>query len=173
MHTIVIENKVPQDLIKPGEQLSAIREKKGYTLEYIANKLHLRVRLLELLESDAYEKMPQPVFIRGYIRAYAKLLSITADPIIDAFNHFCVEERKIERALWQTKRETNINERALRWGTGCIMLVIVAALVLWWQKNTDSSPISLSTHINKQHKSQNITELKATSTMQSLFKTEQ
>ncbi len=64
----------------PGAQLAALREQHGYTAEYVASKLHLRVCMIERLEADDYQDMPEPVFIKGYLRAYAHLPGAPVPP---------------------------------------------------------------------------------------------
>lgn len=140
MNSTVPMDEAPADNLiqNPGAQLALIREKKGYSREYVAGKLHLRVRLIELLEEDAYEQMPEPVFVKGYFRAYAKLLGVAAEPYVSSFNKTVVAERKPEKAaLWQSKRESHRGERAVRWITACIVIAAVAAVSFWWQKNSD------------------------------------
>src|SRR4051812_37037371 len=91
----------------PGISLSKIREEKGYTIEYVASKLHLRVRIIELIEQGDFNLLPEPVFVKGYLRAYSKLLGISPDPFLAVFQEQNVSEKKPERALWQSKRETH------------------------------------------------------------------
>lgn len=123
---------------KPGAHLASARIQKDYTIEYVAGKLHLRTRVIELLEADEYTSMPEPVFIKGYLRAYAKLLDIPHQPLLDTFNEQHVTERKIEKALWQSRRETNKAEHAVRWVTAIFALVVMGAVAMWWQANKDS-----------------------------------
>ena len=124
---------------KPGMQLAKVREQKGYSQEYVAGKLHLRVRIIELLEADDYEQMPEPVFIKGYLRAYAKLLDIPSEPLLAIFNSIYSTERKLEKAaLWQGRREPNKSERAVRLLTGVIAAAAIVAVGFWWQKNKDN-----------------------------------
>lgn len=139
MNTTVLSGDTAQIKIEnPGSQLALIREQKGYSREYVAGKLHLRVRVIELLEEDAYEQLPEPVFIKGYLRAYAKLLGVVPDPYLASFNTMFVVERKTEKvALWQGKRESHVGERAVRWISGLIVVSAVIAVSIWWQKNND------------------------------------
>ena len=123
---------------KPGAQLASIRIQKGYTTDYVAGKLHLRVRLIELLEADDYQNMPEAVFIKGYLRAYAKLLDVPFQPLVELFNCHPSTDRKLERALWQSRRETNKAEHAIRWLTGIFAVVVLAAVAMWWQSNKDN-----------------------------------
>jgi cytoskeleton protein RodZ len=145
--------------INPGAQLASIREKKGYTVEFVANKLHLRTRVIELIENNEFNSLPGPVFVKGYLRAYAKLLEVSPDPYLAVFNEQFVSEKKPERApLWQqSKREPNKAEHAIRWFTLLFALGVIVAVGVWWQKNQDSqqqgfseksTPVDLSLNNN-------------------------
>ena len=140
MDTASIVDKQSSDLIeKPGKQLAAYRTSKGLSLEYVASKLFLRTQLLESLEADNYTKLPQAVFIKGYIRSYANLLGMAPEPLISAFNQFCVEDRKTERALWQSRRTPNTQERLVRWVTGLIVVSVLVGVTIWWEQSNHPS----------------------------------
>lgn len=137
--TTIMDEIVEEELIKPGAQLAAERQRQGHSEEHIARKLHLRVRLIELLEADDYQSMPEPVFIKGYIRAYAKLLGVPPQPLMDIFNRLYITvERKTEKALWQSRKETNKAEHAIRWLTGIFALIVLTAVAGWWYANKDN-----------------------------------
>lgn len=170
-----VDEKEPQLIEKPGAQLAFIREKKGYTPEYVAGKLHLRKRIVELLEADVYDQLPQAVFVKGYIRAYAKFLGVDADPLITLFNNSFVEERKSERTLWQSRREPSINERLVRWVTALIVLAAILSVTVWWQKNNNLAVNALHSIQNDEMKTSQKptgTYLTEVSKIQSLFKAE-
>jgi cytoskeletal protein RodZ len=122
----------------PGVQLSNLRQQKGYTTEYVASKLHLRVRIIELIEQGEFDLLPEPVFIKGYLRAYAKLLGVTPDPFLHLFNAQYIEEKKPERALWQSKRESHKAEHFIRWFTVVFALGVMISVGLWWHNNRDN-----------------------------------
>ena len=110
MNTTVIVDEIHNGTQeKPGMQLARVREKKGYSQEYVAGKLHLRVRIIELLEVDDYDQMPEPVFIKGYLRAYAKLLSVPAEPLLETFNSMYSSERKLEKAYGRVENRIRGN----------------------------------------------------------------
>lgn len=121
---------------KPGALLAGVRMQKGYSTEYVAGKLHLRVNMIELLEADAYHKMPEPVFIKGYLRAYAKLLGVRPDPLLEVFNGLHHEERTYEKPLWQSRRvEPHRDHRMIRWMTALFAVGLLVAIGLWWQSS--------------------------------------
>ncbi|MDF1646042.1 MAG: helix-turn-helix domain-containing protein [Legionellaceae bacterium] len=132
---------------KPGAKLASIREKSGHSMEYVAGKLHLRVRVIELLEADAYDEMPEPVFIKGYLRAYAKLLDVDPAPLLDMFNCFYDDDEPAsERTLWQSRKQTNRTEHWVRFGTALFALIVLGAVFGWWIKNKDVETL-FSAHV--------------------------
>lgn len=142
MNITTVADELKNTEESPGAELARIREKKGFTREYVAGKLHLRVRLIELLEKDEYAEMPEPVFIMGYLRAYAKLLSIAPDPLIAAFkNLYSITDRKPEKALWQSKRESNKGEWVVRVLTAMVAISAMVAIAFWWQKGREDQPL--------------------------------
>jgi cytoskeleton protein RodZ len=164
-----IEDKVTQ---KPGALLSTVRKQKGLSTEYVAGKLHLRVRLIELLEADDYDNMPEPVFIKGYLRAYAKFVEIAPEPLLEAFNSLYISERKVDKALWQSRRETHKAEHAVRWITAFFAIGVIIAVAIWWHTNKDNErllPANISHNETQNVKSENEIRLTDLSKMRSLL----
>ncbi len=99
----------------PWETLKEKREQKGLTIEEVADRLKVSKKYLLLLEKGELSGLPEPVFVKGYIRAYCKLLEIDSEPFLEEFNEF-LEERSAEfrprienlpdipRRTWLTKR---------------------------------------------------------------------
>jgi cytoskeleton protein RodZ len=75
------ENAAP-DL--PGRRLAAARAARGLTITEIALRLKFAPRQIEALEADRYDALAGPAFVRGMIRAYAKLVGEDADALIAA-----------------------------------------------------------------------------------------
>lgn len=136
--TVTVDEIIDEGYTKPGARLATLRLQKGYSSEYIAGKLHLRVRIIELLEADDYQHLPEPVFIKGYLRAYAKLLGVPVQPLLDIFNSSYKSDRVSEKALWQSRRETNRAEHAIRWLTGFFAAMVLVAVAVWWYTNKDN-----------------------------------
>jgi len=73
------------DIHLPGVQLRAERERRHWTQEEVALKLKLKVNQIDALERDAYERFAAPIFVSGYLRNYARLLELPAEPMLAAF----------------------------------------------------------------------------------------
>lgn len=136
--TTTLDELNQNEIDNPGLQLASIRLQRGFSIEYVASKLHLRVRIIELLENGDFNLLPEPVFIKGYLRAYAKLLGVAPEPFLAVFNQQNTFETKTERALWQSKRESHKGEHLLRLITIVFALGVMVAVGVWWQKNRDT-----------------------------------
>ena len=60
----------------PGERLRSARKAKGIDLGLAARELHLPEDRLAALERDEYSVIPGRVFVRGYLRNYARLVGL-------------------------------------------------------------------------------------------------
>jgi cytoskeleton protein RodZ len=56
------------------------------SLEEIARTTRVAQRYLESLEADAYDELPAPVFIRGFIRAYCQALGASPDDALTCYD---------------------------------------------------------------------------------------
>src|SRR3989442_5007523 len=62
-----------------GEYLRELRDRRGISLEEIARVTRVGSSYLESLESDRFAELPEPVFTRGFIRAYCQALGEPPD----------------------------------------------------------------------------------------------
>lgn len=152
MTTDNIENRIKES---PGAQLAAIRTAKGLSVDYVANKLHLRIQLILSLEADDYQNMPDSVFVKGYLRAYAKLMEVNPEPFLEVFNKNFFVERKLEKTLWQPSRETSHAEKSLRWLTLGFGVVVLVAVAVWWYKSQENQNIFAGALTTIQEKDKN------------------
>jgi cytoskeleton protein RodZ len=57
-----------------GARLRAGRDKTGLTLLQVAEKLHVDAKVVESLESERFDALGAPVFVRGHLKHYAELI---------------------------------------------------------------------------------------------------
>ncbi|MBU3736738.1 MAG: DUF4115 domain-containing protein [Methylobacterium sp.] len=68
-----------------GETLAAARNAAGMSIDEVAAKLRLSARQIRALEEDDTANLPDATFVRGFLRNYAKLLGLEAEPLIAAY----------------------------------------------------------------------------------------
>jgi len=66
-----------------GIHLKQQREKAGIGLDQIATVTKIRLSLLCDLENDRLDSLPNGVFLRGFVRAYAEAISIRPDRALE------------------------------------------------------------------------------------------
>jgi cytoskeleton protein RodZ len=65
-----------------GQTLREARESQGLSVEEVATRLRLMQRQVDAIESDDFASLGQPVFARGFVRNYAKLLELPHDALL-------------------------------------------------------------------------------------------
>jgi len=62
-----------------GARLRLGREAAGLTQEEVSARLKMPVRVIRVLESDDWSPLGAPVFVRGQLRSYARLLGLDVE----------------------------------------------------------------------------------------------
>lgn len=125
--------------ISPGAQLAACRQERGWTVEQVASQLNLAPRQIVALESDDYPALPGMAIVRGFIRAYAKLLKIDPSSMLAAlggetmFLGDSIAPRKTLSTPFAAARLPTMTERSglsSKW-LFLVLLLLLAGVVLW------------------------------------------
>ena len=132
---------------KPGQYLAYEREKRGFTVEDIAGKLRLSPRTIRALEEETHDKLPELVYVRGYIRSYCRLLHIDSVPVLDMYTANIPQET--DQLLEDLSSSSPLNERQQKyiifWGSVAVAFIFLALVIGWWQENRPTTyPVSES-----------------------------
>ena len=68
----------------PGQRLRQARLAQNLEIARVANQLHLGEAIIEALEREDFARIP-PVFVKGYITNYGRLLGLPTDPLLAAY----------------------------------------------------------------------------------------
>ena len=150
---------------KPFEELKKAREDKQLSLEEAAEKTRIDEKYLAALENAEFSRLPDPLYVRGFIRRYTKLLEIDAKPILDAYKKWEQEEHPKEtqpvttlpsrrsrtqksaeeknmNAKWAAllKEVKNLNLK-IKWilASSIAVLLIAASVITWLILDKDQS----------------------------------
>lgn len=66
----------------PGEQLRAAREQQGLSVGDVARQLKLATRQVEAMERDDHAVLPGSVFVRGFLRNYARVVGLDGEALV-------------------------------------------------------------------------------------------
>jgi cytoskeleton protein RodZ len=132
-----------KSLATPGAQLAAQREAMGWTVEQIADQLKLAPRQVKALEAGDYAALPNMAVVRGFVRAYAKVVKLDATPlvamieVVSPTSHEAAPPRKEIAATFSESRFPSMTGRSASptgWLVGVAVVVVVAAAGAYaWQ----------------------------------------
>ncbi|MDE3021896.1 MAG: DUF4115 domain-containing protein [Pseudomonadota bacterium] len=125
-----------QESVSVGQKLRLERQRQGMSIEATASKLHLSVGQVEAIEADDYSSLPAMMFVRGFIRNYAKLLHLESEgllaclpqvPVLDQSRISVPGERIFFRdnVPFPSTRRRDWHEKMLQ-----VLLVVAFAIVL-------------------------------------------
>ncbi len=127
----------------PGAQLAAQREALGLTVEQIADQLKLATRQVRALEAGDYDALPNMAVVRGFVRAYAKVVKLDATPlvamieVVSPTSYEAAPPRKEAPAKFTESRFPSMTQRpasSVAWLVGAAAaLVLVAGGVYAYQ----------------------------------------
>lgn len=79
-----VEAPVAASELSPGRLLAEARGLRKQTIAEVAQQLKLSVGQVEALEAGNYDALPGHVFVRGFVRNYARLMELDADALVAA-----------------------------------------------------------------------------------------
>ena len=113
-----------------GGTLRRAREARGLSIAEVAASLHLDKGMVEALELGDEDRLPAPIFVRGYLRGYARLLEIDEGPLLERYQP---AEPASPRLPQPVRSGVSIDLPRIPWGKLLRLLVLlgVLALGLW------------------------------------------
>ena len=123
-----------------GEILHNKRKEIGLSLDEITGKLNLDSNLIELLENNDYEKFKVETYLKGYLRAYAKVLGIDGDRIIKLYKESNPEKEPEILPDVKPKNQKNSGDRSVKLFSYILGLSIALSMLIWYQKNIMIKP---------------------------------
>lgn len=123
-----------------GRILAEAREAKGISVADVAEKLKLTVRQIEALEAEDFSRLPAAVFVRGFVRNYARLVEVSMDSL-PGMTEPAVEPSSTITAPSEgvTFRTSPVRRWLLLPLAGLILfLILVAVLYNWLRQGEDA-----------------------------------
>lgn len=77
----------PKARLTLGEFLKQVRETHGLSIEYVAEQLKLKISTVRDLEANYYDHVGRLVYIKGYLRSYARLLNLDIEDQLQLNNN--------------------------------------------------------------------------------------
>ena len=137
-------NQAAQEL---GALLKAKRTEKNIAIGEVAERLKFSAKQIESLESGDYKGLPEPIFVKGFIKTYGRFLGLDTDQVTSLLNEVFPSQVSAVPAATATENQTSLNfqdQKKSKSFPKWLPLVVVAALVvgavyLWQSKSTEQN----------------------------------
>lgn len=129
----------------PGERLQAARISLGISLEEVAGKLRLSKAILSSLEDNQYDEITAPIFVKGYLRSYARQVNLDENDIIDQYTTYYTDNDPPITSTSNTTADINVDDSTVKWATWLIVIIVLGLLAMWWwnRSNQPQQTVSL------------------------------
>lgn len=126
-----------------GQILRDARDVQGITLDEAATRLRLMHRQIEAMEADDFESLGQPVFARGFVRNYARLLGLAPEALLARMEGAPAEPAPVSHVEPPMSRSWLTSPWLILLLLGLLLVVAVpVALYLWLNSEVEDSPNS-------------------------------
>jgi len=116
----------------PGEFLSETRRKLGLEPENVAQILHLSSHQIEAIEANDFNSLPEPTYVRGYLRSYCQLLNIAPDSVLKSYNDAIGGWKTTTYSGLAAERQASSNDNIVRFATMGVIGVVFGLAIIWW-----------------------------------------
>jgi len=96
-----------------GAYLGRERQERGVSLDEIAVKTYIPLRLLQALEEGQVERLPEPVFVQGFIRRHADAIGLDGVALAKTFSPqplFVVERRALALERPHVEQQSTVDQ---------------------------------------------------------------
>jgi cytoskeleton protein RodZ len=127
-----------------GQVLQAARVAKELTQQDVSNNLRYSVKQVNALENGEFDLLPDAMITRGFIRNYAKLLEIDAEPLLASYRQSVSSEADKMIAVHSSMRPVQLTKESQPWLKYILASILVLFFLLAWLFYVDYMPKSPS-----------------------------
>ena len=124
---------------RPGALLRSARELSGRSHAVVSEALHLTVHYLKALENDDYEKLPGLIFVKGYIRSYARYLKLDVEAVVDCYESYVKELPPVKSHTLAGNYTRKRSDGAVGGALAAALIVVLGLATGWWFVGRDET----------------------------------
>jgi cytoskeletal protein RodZ len=134
-----------------GEEFRSAREARGLTLSDVAEQIHIRSVYLNAIENEDWKSIGAPVYVRGFIRTYARFLGLDAEDAVASFNRSAPPERSpalVASTIVDEREGPQVSLWAILGALVALVLVgfvVYEAWLLYGRGGGSSAPVAATT----------------------------
>jgi cytoskeleton protein RodZ len=127
-----------------GDRLRSARKARAISLERVAEALNLDESVVLHLEHERFEELGAPVFVRGHLKAYARLVGLSESAVLEAYGA-SVEQPvtvTVTPATRSVGRQVTINP--VVWGVSSLVVLLGILLAAYVLLDDGGAPVTVA-----------------------------
>jgi cytoskeleton protein RodZ len=135
-----------------GRRLRQAREARGLSIGEVAVLTKIPTRQLAALEAEEYEKLPGGIFVRGHVRAAAKVVGLDPTELVEHFQEeqappsvvfaTAPDEEELGPRIRMASEPTPPQRRAGPFLALLVLLLSIVLVLVWFGRGRDVPPAS-------------------------------
>ena len=134
-----------------GEKLSKKRVSLGYEIKDVERSIRIRSKHVEFIENSEWDKLPPDVYVRGFLRSYARFLRLDPEKVVTIY----LKEKGLTENVKKLATKTDLPKsrlsapkiiitpkRLIFLSTGLVGAIIISYII--WQITILTAPPKLS-----------------------------
>lgn len=128
----VNNNNETQESFKKSVSIGALlvnaRNAAALSQADIAEQINLPKRIIQALETDDFNNLPESTYIRGYLRNYARVVGINDEGLVKLY----ADQHYSEPVVEPSRRSKQSYDPAILWSTAAVLSILVGLVITWW-----------------------------------------
>ncbi len=116
----------------PGDRLQVGRIEMGLSIEDVASRMHLSNDIVEAIEENNFNDITAPIFVKGYLRAYARIVSLDEDEMIQQYAEFYSDEDPPISSISNLTPEISTSDKRVKLITYLVIIGLAVLFAIWW-----------------------------------------
>lgn len=128
------DSPAPVAAVPLGKTLREARERLGLSVADVAHQIKLAPRQIEALEAEDFQHLPEMPFVRGFVRSYAKILHLDAQPLLASLPQASADQVPLVPVSVEVPFPSahSPQRQNLIWlGAALLLSVLVVAFAVW------------------------------------------
>ena len=145
--------KSDKESLSFGQYLQSIRLEKKISLEKVSDETRIGLGTLKLIEKEEHENLPAEVFVKGFLRAYARAIGADGEEAVQRYE----ARLSVIQKLSGTDKDYGTSTLRLWWKLllvmvvyGALIVASISAMLYLERHSSESEPFKQHTAAQKQ-----------------------
>jgi len=111
-------------MLTVGQYLRELREQRKMSIEEVSRATRVPMASVERIEADRFDELPGEVFVRGFLKSYARALGVPSDEVLARYT-------ASRRVAWVTPLPISATAKPARGRRLGVAVALVLLLILF------------------------------------------